>query len=200
MTEEIKADSAQLAEIGEKIVKRGRGRPKGSSSPRPDSSYESGDTHPGDNRKFIENALVLWDLPKCDMSDPVAVQDRIEFYFKTCAERDVKPSLVGMAFALGVDRTYIWKLREGERGKNVEVVHILKKASSFLELLLNDYGQNGKINPAALIFMLKNHFGYADKQEIVLSPQSPLGDSPDRKALEDRYVDAVVDVDPADSD
>jgi hypothetical protein len=105
-----------------------------------------------------------------------------------------------MAFALGVDRTYIWKLREGERGKNVEVVHILKKASSFLELLLNDYGQNGKINPAALIFMLKNHFGYADKQEIVLSPQSPLGDSPDRKALEDRYVDAVVDVDPADSD
>ena len=51
----------------------------------------------------------------------------------------------------------------------------------------------GKINPIVGIFLGKNHFGYADKQEFELSPKDPLGDRTDTKALEERYIESVVD-------
>ena len=52
---------------------------------------------------------------------------------------------------------------------------------------------NGKINPVSGIFIGKNHFGYQDKQEVIVTPQSPLGDTKDTKQLEEQYIDSVVD-------
>lgn len=54
---------------------------------------------------------------------------------------------------------------------------------------------NGKINPVTGIFLGKNHFGYADKQEVVLTPNSPLGDAKDTKELEERYIESIVEDD-----
>lgn len=39
---------------------------------------------------------------------------------------------------------------------------------------------------------MKNNFGYADKQEVVLTPNNPLGDTKDTKELEEQYIDSVV--------
>jgi hypothetical protein len=61
-----------------------------------------------------------------------------------------------------------------------------------LDLQMVDYMQNGQINPVSGIFLMKNNFGYADKQEVVVTPQSPLGETKDTKELEDRYIDSVV--------
>lgn len=198
MTEEIKTDSAELTEIGEKIVKAKRGRPKGSGgNSRPDSTVQ---TLPGDNTKYIKHSMRLAELSKISYNDTEAVRKRIMEYFTICAEDDMKPSVAGLALAMDIDRRDLWEIRVGKLGKNEEVRDLLKKAMKILDLQMTDYMQNGKINPVSGIFLMKNNFGYTDKQEVIVTPQSPLGDSPDRKALEDRYVDAVVDVDPADSD
>ena len=42
---------------------------------------------------------------------------------------------------------------------------------------------------------MKNNFGYADKQEVVLTPNNPLGDTKDTKELEERYIESVVEDD-----
>lgn len=39
---------------------------------------------------------------------------------------------------------------------------------------------------------MKNNFGYADKQEVEVTAKNPLGDEPDPKAIEEKYVESVV--------
>ncbi len=41
-------------------------------------------------------------------------------------------------------------------------------------------------------FLMKNNFGYADKQEVVVTPNNPLGDGQDEKQLEEKYQDSVI--------
>lgn len=53
--------------------------------------------------------------------------------------------------------------------------------------------QTGKINPVSGIFLMKNNFGYADKQEVVLTPNNPLGDQTTNEELEQRYLESVAD-------
>ena len=51
--------------------------------------------------------------------------------------------------------------------------------------------QNGKINPVSGIFLMKNNFGYQDKSEVVLTPNNPLGETIDKRTLEEKYLDAL---------
>ena len=41
-----------------------------------------------------------------------------------------------------------------------------------MENMWENYMQNGKINPVSGIFLGKNNFGYQDKQEMVLTPNT----------------------------
>ena len=179
-------DSKDLTEIGKQVTKRKR----------PDlSEKQSVQTEPGDNRKYILHSLRLADLGKVDLTSTEEVAQRITTYFEICAEDDMKPSVAGLALAMDIDRRYLWEIREGKKGKNPAVADTLKKAMKILDLQMVDYMQNGKINPVSGIFLMKNNFGYADKQEVILTPNSPLGDTKDTKELEERYLDSVVDDD-----
>lgn len=176
----------ELADIGKQVTKRKR----------PDlSEKQSVHTEPGENRKYILHSLRLAELPKLDMDNVEEVTQRIIDYFSICAEDDMKPSVAGLALAMNIDRRRLWEIREGKMGKNPAVSDALKKAMKILDLQMVDYMQNGKINPVSGIFLMKNNFGYADKQEVVLTPNNPLGDTKDTKELEERYIESVVDDD-----
>jgi hypothetical protein len=56
-----------------------------------------------------------------------------------------------------------------------------------LEALWEDYMMNGKINPVSGIFLGKNNFGYQDKQEYVVTPNTNAISEVDIKAIEDKY-------------
>ena len=56
-----------------------------------------------------------------------------------------------------------------------------------LEALWEDYMMNGKINPVSGIFLGKNHFGYQDKQEYVLTPNQK--NEVDPVAIEAKYAE-----------
>ena len=175
----------ELANLGEQVTKPKRKRP--------DLSEQFGiKTKPGDNTKYIKHSMRLFDLPKISMQDYEAVNERVGQYFNICQEDDMKPSVAGLALALDIDRTYLWELRAGRKGKNPDIANLLKKTMKLLDLQMVDYMQNGQINPVSGIFLMKNNFGYADKQEVVVTPQSPLGETKDTKELEDRYIDSVV--------
>lgn len=88
-------------------------------------------TNPGDNAKYLSHSLRLADLPLCPMDDEEAVRERCIEYFKICTEDDMKPSVTGLALAIGVDSRYMWEIREGKKGKNPEVAEILKNPCDF---------------------------------------------------------------------
>lgn len=179
--------SGEIQEVAEKVVKgKGKGtRPNRSENMKPQ-------VKPGDNRKFIQNSMRIFNLPKIDVSNAEQVAERVQEYFNICAEDDVKPSVAGLALALDIDRGYLWQIRVGKTAKSPEVVDTIKRAMKLLDLQMTDYMQNGKINPVSGIFLMKNNFGYADKQEVVVTPNNPLGDGQDEKQLEEKYQDSVI--------
>ena len=163
------------------VVKRGGNNPTGI------GGFGSVDTTPGDNARYLRHSLTMLDLPAIDISDPVQVELRIRQYFEQCVGSDMKPTVSGMALALGVDRKTLY---DWSRGNYRDVTHspIVKKAMNVLDALWEDYMLNGKINPVSGIFLGKNHFGYTDKQEIVVKPENPLGEQKSPDEIKQRYL------------
>lgn len=171
------------------IVKKQKSR-------RPARSEElSVQTEPGEMSLMLQNALAIYELPRIDTDDPAQVDERITEYFRLCVERDMKPSVAGMAMALGVDRRTLWTWVTGQRNKPTKVVDTIKRAYLILNSMMEEWMQNGKINPVSGIFLMKNNFGYADKSEVVVTPNQPLGEPKSREEIEQRYLESVDDGD-----
>ena len=149
----------------------------------------------GDNNKFTSMGLWLMNLPKIDVHDPEAVQQRLNDYFGYMASQDAKPTVAGMAMALGMDRRRLWEIKTGNyhTSKSLEdlpneVTDSIKKAYSLMEYLWENYMVNGKINPVTGIFLGKNNFGYQDKQEMVLTPNTQNESDFSEDDLRKRYM------------
>lgn len=147
-----------------------------------------------DNRKYLRHSMRFFNLPLVDLNNVQDVHDRIALYFNACDEDEMKPTLVGLCVALGISRQYFYKIREGMSPYSKEVVDTLKRTSDILNAQMENYMQNGKINPVSGIFLMKNHYHYTDEQKVVVEPNQNLGDSIEQKALEDKYKEALPDI------
>lgn len=149
-------------------------------------------TEPGDNRKYVAHSLMLMRLPKVDMTDSEAVFGRVCEYFELCTLNDMKPSVAGMALAFGCDRATIWKWANGVESAYIpqESRNAIKKGYQLLNAQMEDYMQNGKINPVSGIFLMKNNMGYQDKQEVVLTPNNQLGEAASAEELQQKYIES----------
>ena len=95
------------------------------------------------------------------------VEERVKYFFQWCVDNDVRPGVELLALALGTTRQTLWNWqREGERKGE-----IITLAKQMLAALIENWGQTGKINPAALCFIMKNNFGYADNVQLEVSKQ-----------------------------
>ena len=181
---------ADMEQVGNEVVKRKRrvGNPA--------MTGEALTIEPSDNAMYIRQGLRLLNLPTIDLHDPVAVQDRINEYFNIVAENGNKPTVVGLGLALnGMDRQTLWEIRTGKYrngpkkvpyGLPPAVTDLIKKTYKMMEELWENYMQNGKINPVSGIFLGKNHFGYQDKQDVVVTPAAPETDY-NARDIADRY-------------
>ena len=132
---------------------------------------------PGDNTKYLNLGMKLFNLPPIDLKDPQQVNDRLNEFFQIHAEADMKPTVSGMGMALGLDRRRLWEIKTGNFGTNKSLSQLptptmdsIKRAYEYMEILWENYMQNGKINPVSGIFLGKNNFGYQDKTEYVVTP------------------------------
>ena len=158
---------------------------------------------PGDNTRIVQTNMKFFDMPKVDLHDPEAVRARLGEYFRIYGEADLKPTVAGMAMALGVDRRRLWEIKTGTAvgGTTMsdlprETLDLVKKAYEILETTMENYANAGKINPVMAIFMMKNHFGYQDKTEYVLTPNQKQDSDYDADDIRKRYLsDSVVDSD-----
>ena len=157
-------------------------------------------TESGDNTKYIVVSMELTDLPAIDLHDPKQVEDRLHDYFNIHMKYDMKPTVVGMAMALGngITRQTLWAIKNDQPSGGAgyktalpsEVADSIKKAYLLLENLWENYAQNGKMNPITSIFLGKNNFGYSDKQEYVLTPNQQNENEYDADSIRERYIAA----------
>jgi hypothetical protein len=153
--------------------------------------YNISQVDPGDNSRYLAAVRASIDLPPVDLDDPDAVRQRINEYFDFCIANDRKPTMVGMANWLRVSRQTLnnWKLGVYRESTNKPIV---EEYIMLLEELWQDYMMNGKVNPASGIFLGKNMFGYKDVQDVVVTPQNPLGEEANEDELRKRIESSVV--------
>lgn len=150
--------------------------------PKNETSIMLPEGDPGDNAKYTAFALAIAQFPKIDVNNPVQLSQRLTDYFQLCVDHDMKPAVAGMALAFGLDRRRLWEINNDVAGRNTsmpqECRDIIKTAYNSLEVLWESYSMSGKLNPVTAIFLGKNNFGYQDKQEYVVTPNTVSQDTP----------------------
>ena len=124
-----------------------------------------------DNVNFTLHNLDIVALKPIDarLCSEEQLHKRCFEYLEICLRNDMKPSLAGLALALNVSRQTLINYITGASQITKENEAVLRKFSTFLNALLEDYIQNGKMNPVSAIFIAKNNFGYKDAQEYIVN-------------------------------
>lgn len=152
---------------------------------------------PGDITKYLNLNTELFNLPDIDIRNPDEVLTRLNEYFNIYAKYDTKPTVAGMATALGMSRQNIYSIVNGnDTGGNGyknslprDITDVIKKAYILLENMHESYMMDGKVNPVTGIFMAKNHYGYVDKTEHVVTPNQRSEDEYSADEIRQRYLE-----------
>ena len=145
---------------------------------RPDLAKDrSAHYKPGQMREMLTNAMELRHMGSVDMTNPEAVEQRVDEYITFCIERDMKPTVESMALAFGTNRTQLWRWKEGvECGQIPEATRkALKRGYDLMNDILAQTLVDGAINPIAAFFLLKNNHGYKDQTDVVVQANVPYG-------------------------
>ena len=175
-----------------KPVKK-KGKPRGGNSP---VIGDNGlNLEAGDNTKYLSLGKELFNLPSIDLREPEQVIERLNEFFDIHARYDMKPTVSGMGMALGLDRRRLWEIKTGNFGTQKSLSELptltkdsIKKAYDYMEILWENYMQNGKINPVSGIFLGKNNFSYVDKQEHVITPNTNSDNDYSADDIRKRYL------------
>jgi hypothetical protein len=151
----------------------------------------------GDNAKIMSINIALFNMQDIDMTDAQAVTGRLGEYFALYEQADLKPTVAGMAIALnGMSRQTLTAIAHdrvtGSTGYKSalppEVAATIKKAYKMMENMWETYMNSGKINPVSGIFLGKNNYGYQDKTEYVLTPNTQNDSDYDAEDIRQRYL------------
>lgn len=151
----------------------------------------------GDNAKIMSINIALFNMQDIDMTDAQAVTGRLGEYFALYEQADLKPTVAGMAIALnGMSRQTLTAIAHdrvtGSTGYKSalppEVTATVKKAYKMMENMWETYMNSGKINPVSGIFLGKNNYGYQDKTEYVLTPNTQNDSDYDAEDIRQRYL------------
>ena len=151
----------------------------------------------GDNAKIMSINIALFNMQDIDMTNAQAVTGRLGEYFALYEQADLKPTVAGMAIALnGMSRQTLTAIAHdrvtGSTGYKSalppEVTAIIKKAYKMMENMWETYMNSGKINPVSGIFLGKNNYGYQDKTEYVLTPNTQNDSDYDAEDIRQRYL------------
>lgn len=143
----------------------------------------------GEVGQYIRHAMESFNLPPIDISDIEQVKGRCEWYFNRCMDDDIRPSVAGLSNAIGITRKtfHSWCVESERSGTHMAYCNRVK---NLLSELMEDYMQNGKINPVSGIFLMKNNFDYQDKSEVVVTPNSDkLGEATSAEDLQKKYLE-----------
>lgn len=69
----------------------------------------------------------------------------------------------------------------------------IEQAKNDIAAVKKQLGQQGKIPPLVMAMDMNNNHGYTQKQEVVLTPNNPLGDATPSDQLMNRYFDIIDD-------
>lgn len=190
------------------------GRPKGSRDRKPRRTEGYQESSPKNLVKARENspitqaqkaempegynakvtAFMMEIMPKepLDTQDVAEMERRFMNYVQKCSEWDMKVGNQAAYMAIGITKEQAWEWENVVKG-NPDRSDFVKKVRQFCGVFREGLMQDGKVNPVTGIFWQKNYDGMKDQTEMVLTPNNPLGEQKDMKALEQKYLESAYD-------
>lgn len=114
------------------------------------------------------NMLTVFDsfrrLPPVRKNDIAEINERLDNYFKICADNAIIPTVEAMELVLGVSRQAMWKWQQ----EDCEAGQIVSRAKTIINAMLTTATMAGKCNPVYSIWLQKNNFNYSDTQTLQL--------------------------------
>lgn len=136
----------------------------------PRSNYPMAKLNPKCTPQEIGQGVAALDelrkLPPVRKRDPAGVRERLDFYFETCQERGLKPTVESMVLALGITRQAAWEWQQ----EGSEAGRLIERAKALINALLTQYAMDGKVAFPYVIWSQKNNFQYCDKVEVTAVP------------------------------
>ena len=126
-----------------------------------------------------------------DLSNCPAVAARINAYFDIMKNYKSKPTVAGLAMALGIDRNKLGAIMAGRdqtERYTPEVRELLHQVYTMYESMWETYMLEGYVNPQAGMFLAKNQFGYKDVVETNIVADIPARIS--AETIRAKYVGA----------
>jgi hypothetical protein len=119
-------------------------------------------------------------LPPVRKNDAKAVRERLDYYFRTCQENEIFPSISSLSLCCGVSRQSILKWGNDSTS---ETGQLIQRAKSAIDTCLTQGSLSGSIPFIYAIFQQKANFQYRDKDEPM---QELPTNAEDAAAIEDK--------------
>ena len=147
----------------------------------------------GYNTRNMQFLQAVYTLPE-PKTDEEFVENTIK-YFELCEKHDFKPSMESYALSLSTTRQTLWNWENGVHPASQAVLDTIKKAKTIIQSGFVNCFMDGKVNPIAGIFLLKNNHGYKDVQDHVVTPGGALGKVETVEQLSERAKMALPEAD-----
>lgn len=102
-------------------------------------------------------------LPPIEKNNPEGVRERLDYYFRYCAENGVKCSVEGMVLATGRSRQTLWEWENDPKSKSGELVRRAKEA---INTMLVQWAMDSKMPFPYAIWLQKNHYQYTENKVL----------------------------------
>lgn len=118
-------------------------------------------------------------------------------YFTYLKEANVNnlnliPDIEGFCSYLGISRD---SMLDWERMRDPRYIQAIKEVKNHIANCKKQLALHGKIPPLVFATDFNNNHGYTQKQEVILTPNNPLGDAKSPEEIQKRLSEGVVDDD-----
>lgn len=145
-----------------------------------------------EDRALVSKLLteVLTEYRQTKVKSDEELKERLSDYFARCAMNGQTPTVEEMAMCTGYtyDTVYDWETGRNH-GFSPETSDIIKKSKNFMRTFDAKLVISGKMNFLAYCFRAKNYYGMVDKQEMVFTPNTTLGEQLSPEQLQKKYLE-----------
>lgn len=145
----------------------------------------------GYNRRKISFLQNLAPRGVLDPNDVDEMERRFARYQQLCSEYDMKPSNQSCYYAIGISKDQVYHWTTDKKNNNLRRSEFVEKIKAWCAMYREEMMLDGRINPVTGIFWQKNYDGFRDQQEVVLTPNNPLGDDRSPEELKRKYLEAT---------
>lgn len=144
------------------------------------------------NTRTLNTLMKFWMLPRVTTIEEAI--KRANFYFTTCSNDRMKPTLEGCALCFGTDRVTFKRWCDRYDPEVMDIYHIAQQCREFIQSFDAQAVIDGKMPAIPYIFRAKNNYNdYSDRTESVVKIEDNLGKRKSPNTILQSIAEDVID-------